>query len=559
MNDNLREIEKPNFVEDIDRKYGKYTGYVNEYNQPQGKGKYTYNNGDVYEGEFKDGNFNGKGKKTYADSSYEDWSVYEPADPRRVYEGEFKDNAYNGKGKLTYKNGDVYEGEFRKGLFDGKGKKTYNNGDVYEGEFRYDKPHGKGKFTYENGTVLEGAFVRGLKNGRFLVTSPRDSPIIHNYENGELRSKHDLNFVEKKFIYLYARVHGGNSVDYTGYVNENGEPHGKGKFTYENGTVLEGEFKDGNFNGKGKIIYGNGSLNSPYENGDVYEGEFKEFNKDNKPHGKGKFIYKNGTVYEGEFKDGKKHGRFLITFPNGYKKKQRFEFSMPTSYDVPIKKNQIFVEDINNWKSSKYLGKYTGYVNEYNQPHGKGILTYNNGHVYEGEFKHNLKHGIFLVTFPNGYKKKIWYKNDQIIYSRPIKKNQIIVGDINWNPKNRMPFAPPHSGSEYLGKYTGYVNEYNKPHGKGILTHIRGDVYEGEFKHNVKHGIFLVTSRNGDKQKIKYKNDKIIYERPIKKKPEQQTRGGRKLKNKKTKRKKINKKGKTHKKKKNKRKTKNKI
>ena len=36
------------------------------------------------------------------------------------YEGEMKEGWYDGKGKFTYDNGVIYEGEFSKGRFHGK-------------------------------------------------------------------------------------------------------------------------------------------------------------------------------------------------------------------------------------------------------------------------------------------------------------------------------------------------------------------------------------------------------------------------------------------------------
>ena len=52
---------------------------------------------------------------------------------------------------------------------------------------------------------------------------------------------------------------------------------------------------DGRRHGRGKYTYSNGG---------VYEGEWKN----NKRHGRGKDIFSNGKVYEGEYKDGKRHG-----------------------------------------------------------------------------------------------------------------------------------------------------------------------------------------------------------------------------------------------------------
>ena len=46
---------------------------------------------------------------------------------------------------MVYNNGDVYEGEWKKSMKEGKGIYYYKNGEegsVYEGEFHEDKRHG---------------------------------------------------------------------------------------------------------------------------------------------------------------------------------------------------------------------------------------------------------------------------------------------------------------------------------------------------------------------------------------------------------------------------------
>lgn len=56
-------------------------------------------------------------------------------------------------GKYTYANGDVYEGQWKNGKKDGKGKDGYKvigtmnyaNGDKYDGQWKDDKKSGLGK------------------------------------------------------------------------------------------------------------------------------------------------------------------------------------------------------------------------------------------------------------------------------------------------------------------------------------------------------------------------------------------------------------------------------
>ena len=47
-----------------------------------------------------------------------------------VYEGEWKDGQSSGNGKCTFASGDVYEGDWKDGKMNGKGKCTHTNGDV---------------------------------------------------------------------------------------------------------------------------------------------------------------------------------------------------------------------------------------------------------------------------------------------------------------------------------------------------------------------------------------------------------------------------------------------
>ena len=54
-----------------------------------------------------------------------------------------------------------YEGDIKEGWFDGNGKFTYDNGVVYEGEFSKGRFHGKGTLIYPNGGKFTGDWVNG--------------------------------------------------------------------------------------------------------------------------------------------------------------------------------------------------------------------------------------------------------------------------------------------------------------------------------------------------------------------------------------------------------------
>jgi len=142
---------------------------------------------------------------------------------------------------------------------------TYKNG-VYKGEVFDDKPHGKGKFIFANGDIYEGEFVNGKQHGKGKLSYTKDPQKI------------DGEWVEISGVY---------EGDF-----ENDQPNGKGKLTDTFG-VYEGDFVNGEQHDKGKIKY--------WEvKGCIYEGDFAN----GWPHGKGKVTCEDGTITEGNWKDG---------------------------------------------------------------------------------------------------------------------------------------------------------------------------------------------------------------------------------------------------------------
>ena len=59
----------------------------------------------------------------------------------------------SGKGKYFFDTGEIYEGEFANDSFEGIGKYTYNNGNYYVGTFSKSLKHGKGKQFYKDGNL----------------------------------------------------------------------------------------------------------------------------------------------------------------------------------------------------------------------------------------------------------------------------------------------------------------------------------------------------------------------------------------------------------------------
>ena len=76
------------------------------------------------------------------------------------------DKRKNGHGVVQYQNGNRYDGMFKDGKRHGQGKFTWKNGNVYEGEFENDQMSGHGKFTNFDGNTYEGEYKNGYPNGR---------------------------------------------------------------------------------------------------------------------------------------------------------------------------------------------------------------------------------------------------------------------------------------------------------------------------------------------------------------------------------------------------------
>lgn len=79
-----------------------------------------------------------------------------------TFEGVISNGKRTGMGKYTYANGDVFEGEYKDDVPNGAGKYYYINGDIFEGEYKDGKQHGKGKYTWKStGCFFEGEYLNG--------------------------------------------------------------------------------------------------------------------------------------------------------------------------------------------------------------------------------------------------------------------------------------------------------------------------------------------------------------------------------------------------------------
>lgn len=235
-----------------------------------------------------------------------------------VYEGEYKDGLFHGKGTLVWRNGSVYKGDFKNGLFHGNARLIYANGNVYEGGFADGMEEGAGHYVMVNGNEYTGDFSGGVFQGKGRYKEKDGNIYEGDFKKGALSGL-------GKIIYT-------DVGEYTGEVN-NWKMHGKGVYQVNNnGTKYKGDFVNDELSGYAEVIFksgdqytgqvdgwrGNGRGEMKKKNGEVYKGEFKS----GLYHGSGKIIYKNKSSYKGSFESGMRHGMgvYVRANPKGHKK-----------------------------------------------------------------------------------------------------------------------------------------------------------------------------------------------------------------------------------------------
>jgi hypothetical protein len=221
-------------------------------NCENGSGIYVWNNGNRYEGQWREKKYHGSGRQYDARGNLKYKGIWAEG----VYQGDcISGDCADGVGTLTFINGDQYKGAFGDCQPESTGFYQYRHGDTYEGEFKSGYPHGTGTYIWAaNQDKFVGRFSRGRMQG------------------------------EGTYYFNNGNVYGGNF--------RRGERYGKGTMTWSNGDRYEGNWQGDAMSGKG--IY-------TYKDGDSYSGEFANGLKN----GKGTYTFANGNSILAVWKDDK--------------------------------------------------------------------------------------------------------------------------------------------------------------------------------------------------------------------------------------------------------------
>ena len=138
-------------------------------------GKHTAPNGDFYIGEFKNGKYEGQGKRIRADG--------------RVAVGEFKNDKLNGMAEVKNPDGKVYKGQIKDDVIHGQGKLSWPDGTKYVGEFKDNQSNGQGTYTDPDGTKYSGEYRDGKFHGQGTYTWPDGKKHLGQFRDGKFHGE----------------------------------------------------------------------------------------------------------------------------------------------------------------------------------------------------------------------------------------------------------------------------------------------------------------------------------------------------------------------------------
>eukprot|EP00804_Cyclotella_cryptica_P028642 CCRYP_008164-RA/>CCRYP_008164-RA protein AED:0.21 eAED:0.21 QI:406/0.8/0.66/1/0.8/0.66/6/422/991 len=200
----------------------------------------------------------------------------------------------------------VYEGEMMDGFREGMGICLYGNGTMYEGQWKRNKEHGKGTLMTPDRSkiIYQGDWERGRMHGTGSYYYHKDNVIILYLKRSPIYNDAFM-FVSSSYTFPDGSVYEGEWRDNT--------PNGWGVFRWPDNSVFQGMWKDGRRHGNsGTLIVSDGFR---------YEGAWV----DNAMEGRGVATYPDGQIYEGMWVAGRREGRGTIRFTNGAVYEGRFK------------------------------------------------------------------------------------------------------------------------------------------------------------------------------------------------------------------------------------------
>jgi hypothetical protein len=269
--------------------------------------------------------------------------------------------------------------------------------------------------------------------------------------------------------------------------------------TLADGSVFEGEFKDGKRHGFGRCIYPAGDLYEGNWSGDKrhglgrmewsfgnsYEGAWRE----NQITGIGRYEWKNGDAHEGLWRNAKREGpgTFFgagkqpiygvwegdkLASQNGGRPVSEVSAQMREPIDDPLTYNGDGIKTIES-KNGVHHGEIAN-----NKRHGYGEFRYQNGSIYKGQWANGYREGDGFFANDNGYEYEgEWHLGEEHGKGKATFSNGATYeGRFIQGERSGFGVEKEPSGDMYVGTWLK-----DKKHGEGTATSACGDLYEGHW------------------------------------------------------------------------------
>lgn len=249
-----------------------------------------------------------------------------------------------------------------------------------------------------------------------------------------------------------------------------GNPNGKGKMVFADGSVYEGDWLNRQRTGQGVQVFpkSTGPGASISYTGEFKDGAFSGFGTllqtsgisytgtwiNGRRNGRGKLVLADGGTYEGDFVNDRRTGHGILIFPP------------KTSTDAAMTYVGEFKDDIFNGEGTMTFKSGASYVGNWSngKRNGRGRYSAPSGETYDGDWLEDQKagRGEHVLAKTNNPSALIRY-----------------VGDFRENAPNGRGTLTWGNGAEYVGEV-----QDARAHGHGELRRPDGSFVKGQFDKN---------------------------------------------------------------------------
>ena len=255
--------------------------------------------------------------------------------------------------------------------------------------------------------------------------------------------------------------------------------------------------------GKGKILFSNSmKYYGPVKNGLLETKEDKDKEKEKDKDKKKEtciILFSDGTKYEGEIHSNKISGEGKYYFPTGAKYTGHLLNGLRDGFGKYFSPEGVTY--VGEWKGGLKEGKgimkcdnmtYDGDWKKGNID-GEGKIRWENGNIYEGQFK---------INHINGYGYMIWHDLLEKYIGKWKDDKQNGNGIHIW-------YESPGELKELRNRYVGEWKNGER-NGYGVFFYSNGARYEGEWKNNLKTGFGIMTYEDGKKYIGRFEEDRLV-------------------------------------------------